>query len=125
LNILSPLPCFVSFFFSSGRRHTRSYGDWSSDVCSSDLVLPEFGPRWPLGRTDDGGFTIAVPDRAQTLVFATTGLITAIVHNVGGRIDIERDADGTPTAITHSSGYRIAVRTDDGLITELRLPRPA
>src|SRR5207248_3961634 len=29
-------PCFL-FFFSSRRRHTRSYGDWSSDVCSSDL----------------------------------------------------------------------------------------
>src|SRR6266516_5246633 len=26
------------FFFSSRRRHTRSYGDWSSDVCSSDLT---------------------------------------------------------------------------------------
>src|SRR5207248_7352294 len=25
-------------FFSSRRRHTRSYGDWSSDVCSSDLL---------------------------------------------------------------------------------------
>src|SRR6266516_7374398 len=25
------------FFFPSRRRHTRSYGDWSSDVCSSDL----------------------------------------------------------------------------------------
>src|SRR5207248_5722919 len=25
------------YFFSSRRRHTRSYGDWSSDVCSSDL----------------------------------------------------------------------------------------
>src|SRR5574340_1172389 len=25
------------FFFSSRRRHTRSFGDWSSDVCSSDL----------------------------------------------------------------------------------------
>src|SRR5207248_8577227 len=24
--------------FSSRRRHTRSYGDWSSDVCSSDLL---------------------------------------------------------------------------------------
>src|SRR5207248_4638672 len=24
-------------FFSSRRRHTTSYGDWSSDVCSSDL----------------------------------------------------------------------------------------
>src|SRR5437867_1033831 len=28
---------FCFFFFSSRRRHTRSYGDWSSDVCSSDL----------------------------------------------------------------------------------------
>src|SRR5207248_9531334 len=28
----------MSFFFSSRRRHTRSYGDWSSDVCSSDLI---------------------------------------------------------------------------------------
>src|SRR5207248_4125009 len=33
-----------SFFFSSRRRHTRSYGDWSSDVCSSDLeeIIPLF-----------------------------------------------------------------------------------
>src|SRR5437867_9376730 len=28
----------LRFFFSSRRRHTRSYGDWSSDVCSSDLI---------------------------------------------------------------------------------------
>src|SRR5205807_4840996 len=27
------------FFFSSRRRHTRLQGDWSSDVCSSDLVV--------------------------------------------------------------------------------------
>src|SRR6266498_5479694 len=26
------------FFFSSRRRHTRCGRDWSSDVCSSDLV---------------------------------------------------------------------------------------
>src|SRR5690349_11964530 len=26
------------FFFSSRRRHTRSLRDWSSDVCSSDLI---------------------------------------------------------------------------------------
>src|SRR6185312_6066034 len=26
------------FFFSSRRRHTRSDRDWSSDVCSSDLL---------------------------------------------------------------------------------------
>src|SRR5215471_18378124 len=29
---------FPLFFFSSRRRHTRSLHDWSSDVCSSDLV---------------------------------------------------------------------------------------
>src|SRR3712207_9351529 len=28
--------CFL-FFFSSRRRHTRYWRDWSSDVCSSDL----------------------------------------------------------------------------------------
>src|SRR5437762_13985090 len=27
----------IIFFFSSRRRHTRYIGDWSSDVCSSDL----------------------------------------------------------------------------------------
>src|SRR5438046_6125841 len=27
------------FFFSSRRRHTRLVSDWSSDVCSSDLVV--------------------------------------------------------------------------------------
>src|SRR6266446_8976386 len=31
---------FFFFFFSSRRRHTRLQGDWSSDVCSSDLELP-------------------------------------------------------------------------------------
>src|SRR5690348_18414432 len=34
--------CFVFFFFfffSSRRRHTRWTGDWSSDVCSSDLYV--------------------------------------------------------------------------------------
>src|SRR3712207_8008822 len=29
--------CF--FFFSSRRRHTRYWRDWSSDVCSSDLAV--------------------------------------------------------------------------------------
>src|SRR5207248_7268141 len=33
------------FFFSSRRRHTRSYGDWSSDVCSSDLGKLKFESR--------------------------------------------------------------------------------
>src|SRR3712207_7471644 len=30
------------FFFSSRRRHTRYWRDWSSDVCSSDLITSNF-----------------------------------------------------------------------------------
>src|SRR5207249_9668044 len=52
--------CFIFFFFSSRRRHTRSKRDWSSDVCSSDLVpvhvrrLREPGRALPLpARVDD------------------------------------------------------------------------
>src|SRR3989442_11114037 len=29
----------ICFFFSSRRRHTRCGRDWSSDVCSSDLIF--------------------------------------------------------------------------------------
>src|SRR6266446_2540372 len=36
--IVRVVSMFVFFFFSSRRRHTRLQGDWSSDVCSSDLA---------------------------------------------------------------------------------------
>src|SRR5476651_2198833 len=38
---------YFCFFFSSRRRHTRYWRDWSSDVCSSDLAVLDV-PR-PLG----------------------------------------------------------------------------
>src|ERR1035437_10959239 len=39
-------------FFSSRRRHTRYWRDWSSDVCSSDLrwLLVDRQPPWTDGR---------------------------------------------------------------------------
>src|ERR1039457_3700339 len=41
------MACCLScwFFFSSRRRHTRLQGDWSSDVCSSDLSPPKEIPK--------------------------------------------------------------------------------
>src|SRR5205807_6527281 len=36
------------FFFTRRRRHTRLQGDWSSDVCSSDLVLAAEGIRFTI-----------------------------------------------------------------------------
>src|SRR3712207_8959784 len=62
----------IFFFFSSRRRHTRYWRDWSSDVCSSDLRVPELrravllrhgprggapehaGPHEPAGRSAPG-----------------------------------------------------------------------
>src|SRR5207248_6977528 len=52
------------FFFASRRRHTRSYGDWSSDVCSSDLPAlddPPRGRRAPGSeRTGEAGAQVAI-----------------------------------------------------------------
>src|SRR5215203_4526166 len=55
----------VAFFFSSRRRHTRYWRDWSSDVCSSDLhgvtkdqLFARLGPivrLAPLEQLVDGG----------------------------------------------------------------------
>src|SRR5476651_2860946 len=55
--------CFLFvFFFSSRRRHTRYWRDWSSDVCSSDLRL-ESG----LTMEDSAGFwLIWASDRKST-----------------------------------------------------------
>src|SRR2546427_6351669 len=37
---------FFFFFFSSRRRHTRFDCDWSSDVCSSDLLACRLGAKF-------------------------------------------------------------------------------
>src|SRR3989337_3785223 len=45
-------------FFSSRRRHTRCYRDWSSDVCSSDL-------RCPLAPVTGSSTTCSVPPQGR------------------------------------------------------------
>src|SRR5207253_7905647 len=71
----------VLFFFSSRRRHTRWPRDWSSDVCSSDLVSVDMTsgelliwttPYTPFFGADDlgaartvGEMTLLALDRAR------------------------------------------------------------
>src|SRR5256885_12083132 len=58
----------ISFFFSSRRRHTRLQGDWSSDVCSSDL--PRLIPDLLESRCDVAMFAVGIlPQRQQQLRF--------------------------------------------------------
>src|SRR5688572_7554400 len=81
---------FFFFFFSSRRRHTRFDCDWSSDVCSSDLV--EFP------NAEDAGLAVADDaERLTTITFATTWwlhrffrLSLDVVHErYGGGIDVD------------------------------------
>src|SRR3712207_7869855 len=57
------------FFFSSRRRHTRYWRDWSSDVCSSDLygcvgLRPLLGPA-SAGERTQLVYGAVVDDREQ------------------------------------------------------------
>src|SRR2546426_6879177 len=51
------------FFFSSRRRHTRLQGDWSSDVCSSDL----------RGLLGPAGAALQPPDRGLVVPLELVG----------------------------------------------------
>src|SRR3989337_1490162 len=74
------MPSWVSsFFFSSRRRHTRCYRDWSSDVCSSDLSR---GPRYEgagcgLGSSECSGGSCT--DRKSTRLNSSHGSISYAV----------------------------------------------
>src|SRR5256885_6568327 len=56
----------VLFFFSSRRRHTRLQGDWSSDVCSSDLT----GEAFNLSM-EEVATRVAIELKADKLIFMT------------------------------------------------------
>src|SRR5690348_18187837 len=82
----------LCFFFSSRRRHTRWTGDWSSDVCSSDLTrmrellaerLPVYeGLAW---------VTVATDERApQEIADEIAATITARIAAEAGERSEER-----------------------------------
>src|SRR3712207_8038089 len=54
------------FFFSSRRRHTRYWRDWSSDVCSSDLL--EHHKAQLLGREAEAAQRLVLGDRVVLAV---------------------------------------------------------
>src|SRR3712207_8200582 len=57
---------WICFFFSSRRRHTRYWRDWSSDVCSSDLIEEDKG----VGEIVASGFDEGDVRRVMKLVDA-------------------------------------------------------
>src|SRR5256885_13282315 len=72
--------CVSFFFFSSRRRHTRLQGDWSSDVCSSDLEV-EIAPAVHLPSPHDGpAADLATADPVERLVGIEAVRVLPVVH---------------------------------------------
>src|SRR2546422_11497488 len=88
--------CYFFFFFSSRRRHTRCSRDWSSDVCSSDL-LPE---------------TAVDDDTLDVLAAAGIRFTILAPHQVQ-----RAPEGGLPGWYRTSGGRRIAVFIYDGAIS--------
>src|SRR5256885_13085585 len=72
----------IFFFFSSRRRHTRLQGDWSSDVCSSDLQMFAAGELVAglSSRAVNGRLT---SEQALRELLAGTSLEATRTHNGG------------------------------------------
>src|SRR5690606_40932353 len=67
------------FFFSSRRRHTRFSRDWSSDVCSSDLML---GNGVPMGES----LTIVSPTAGNKVVSDVLDRARDAIINKGAQL---------------------------------------
>src|SRR5256885_14164188 len=68
------------FFFSSRRRHTRLQGDWSSDVCSSDLLDPAV--RYPHGVYIDAPHRLALIAGQESATLGVLDLQTLELRQV-------------------------------------------
>src|SRR5215203_6267787 len=72
----------MRFFFSSRRRHTRYWRDWSSDVCSSDLAITrrlveEFVRRPPPGSGPPAELSQLTERELEVLKLIARGLSNA------------------------------------------------
>src|SRR5579875_2469568 len=74
------------FFFSSRRRHTRSLCDWSSDVCSSDLVPDD--PRFYMDFTGTGNSLNPVQPSVLRLIMDSLRYWAIDCHVDGFRFDL-------------------------------------
>src|SRR5256884_3722013 len=96
----------VCFFFSSRRRHTRCSRDWSSDVCSSDLVGTDAKSQGK-GRHDrkTGRFAKHAQAEAQILEKAVDEIYaTRLAAFFLGALDAA-ELDRKSTRLNSSHGY--------------------
>src|SRR6266480_6876366 len=87
------------FFFSSRRRHTRLTCDWSSDVCSSDLLVLELRQQVAPAEID----SVQVATYGEALRRTAT--------------EVEKWNPETRETADHSMPYLVAAAWQDGEVT--------
>ncbi|MEV0094308.1 DUF6531 domain-containing protein [Streptomyces sp. NPDC050738] len=91
-------------------------------------TLPAKGARRPLEIDEHGEYTLTDPASGRVLHFDAPAdgrngiaLLAQISDRTGQWITFSYDAEGAPSTITHSGGYRLKLTTEDGRITALHL----
>src|SRR5688572_33025575 len=79
-----------SFFFSSRRRHTRFDCDWSSDVCSSDLLKTGSSAAITLGSSDRLAYSFISTFARASYDYDNTYLVSASIRRDGSRSEERR-----------------------------------
>src|SRR5690348_13704543 len=90
----------VFFFFSSRRRHTRWTGDWSSDVCSSDLGAEKLDFREVYAIDGETAYLLSIGKGNESRIYKTTDagknwLLTYTEQNPKAFLDCMAFWDGT------------------------------
>src|SRR6266516_4541837 len=111
------------FFFSSRRRHTSSHGDWSSDVCSSDLDRALEGRgvhehREALRRPQVREEVELLPEGEEPTLGA---LLVSDVVPLGAADRAEEDRVGLPAQLERARRQWAAGLVDRGAANERRL----
>src|SRR2546426_6751425 len=88
---------YFFFFFSSRRRHTRLQGDWSSDVCSSDLCIQRIHHAPPASALANTPHAAPATSPTTILVWSfTAGRGRAAARGCGARYTGNRSARRPP-----------------------------
>src|SRR6266511_2771754 len=114
---------FMLFFFSSRRRHTRFSRDWSSDVCSSDLVLEPLAPGNDLAPT--GSDACLESEQPPVGEFDEKATFDSDVHRRDGRFAVRLGLAGVLSIgelTTAEPGRRVRAA---GVVTHRQRPATA
>src|SRR5215213_10362243 len=108
------------FFFSSRRRHTRLVSDWSSDVCSSDLlalgyVIAVAAWLWSLRHQISG------PDVSTGLLLVGAAMLLAWLAGVAGAVPGVRSLAAPRSHDGNGRGASVCHRLTDHPLAILRL----